>query len=101
VAAEAAQAQAPQAQAVKKEAAQAQAPQAPRKPAAEPAAEPALRRARRFCELETDCAALGVGGAGAPRGPEPDLEPARRRARALLHGALVEAAAGLLEALTR
>jgi hypothetical protein len=64
-------------------------------------AEPALRRARRFCELEADCAALGAGAAGAPMGAEPDLEPARRRARALLHGALVEAAAGLLEALAR
>ena len=73
---------------------------APKRP--EPA-EPALRRARRFSELEADCAALGVGegSRGAHGAPEPDLEPARRRARALLHGALVEAAAGLLEALAR
>jgi len=70
---------------------------------AAPAAEPALRRARRFSELEADCAALGVGegSRGANGVSAPDLEPARRRARALLHGALVEAAAGLLEALTR
>ena len=74
----------------------------PAAPAA-PAAEPALRRARRFSELEADCAALGVGegSRGAHGAPAPDLEPARRRARALLHGALVEAAAGLLEALAR
>jgi hypothetical protein len=78
------------------------APAAPAAPAAEPA-EPALRRARRFSELEADCAALGVGeGSRVAHGaPAPDLEPARRRARALLHGALVEAAAGLLEALAR
>jgi hypothetical protein len=77
------------------------APEGP-EPAA-PAAEPALRRARRFSELEADCAALGVGegSRGAHGAPAPDLEPARRRARALLHGALVEAAAGLLETLTR
>ena len=41
------------------------------------------------------------GGCGALGAAAPDLEPARRRARALLHGALVEAAAGLLETLTR
>ena len=104
----AAEAAAAEAQPVKMEAPQApqalpQArPQALPKPAAEPA-EPALRRARRFSELEADCAALGVGegSRGAHGAPAPDLEPARRRARALLHGALVEAAAGLLEALAR
>jgi hypothetical protein len=54
----------------------------------------ALRRARRFCELELDCAGLGARAAR-----DAELEPLLRRARAVLNSALVEAAAGLLEAI--